>query len=87
MKRSFCLLRCLSALLPFGMLFCQVHARALEDPIADRISRMSLREKVGQLFMIRPDALEGRFGPDDLENNSITGTTQVTDEMRERYAA
>ena len=47
---------------------------------------MTLREKVGQLFVIRPDALEGRFGPAELEDNSIVGTTQVTDEMRNVYA-
>ena len=46
---------------------------------------MTLREKVGQLFMVRPDALEERFSTAELEDNSITGTTQVSDEMREKY--
>ena len=59
---------------------------AEEDAIARRIRSMTLREKVGQLFIVRPDALEGRFSPDDLENNNITGTTAVTAEMRDRYA-
>ena len=36
--------------------------------------------------MIRPDALEGRFAPAELEDNSITGTTGVTEEMRKKYA-
>lgn len=61
-------------------------AMAEEDDIAGRVAAMSLREKVGQLFVIRPDALEGRFGPAELEDNGVTGATEVTDEMRETYA-
>ncbi len=71
--------------LPLTMLFLPFSALGEEDPIALRIKGMDLREKVGQLFVIRPDALEGRFGPAELEDNSITGTTKVTDEMRETY--
>lgn len=58
---------------------------AEEDAIMTEISRMTLREKVGQLFMVRPDALEERFSTAELEDNSITGTTRVSDEMREKY--
>ena len=61
--------------------------RAEEDPILEKMAGMTLREKVGQLFMIRPDALEGRFGPAELEDNSIVGSTEVTEEMRAVYAA
>ncbi len=61
-------------------------AAAEEDMMMQKMKTMTLREKVGQLFMIRPDALEGRFGPAELEDNSITGTTRVSDEMRETYA-
>ena len=61
-------------------------AAAEEDVIMQKIETMTLREKVGQLFMVRPDALEGRFGPAELEDNSITGTTRVSDEMLEKYA-
>ena len=73
-------------LLIFGILFFQISASGEDDPIALRIRQMTLREKVGQLFVIRPDALEMRFGPAELEDNSITGTTKVTDEMRSRYS-
>ena len=83
--RSFSFRRCQSALLAFGFLFCQAHASAGEDPVAAIMSRMTLREKIGQLFMIRPDALEGRFSPAELEDNGITGTTSVTEEMRIKY--
>lgn len=50
-----------------------------------QISGMTLREKVGQLFMLRPDALERRFSPDELDNLGIEGTTAVNDEMRRTY--
>ena len=73
-----------AALLPVCVLMSG--ASAEEDPILARISNMSLREKVGQLFMIRPDALEGRFSKAELEDNSIIGTTLVTDEMRQTYS-
>ena len=75
-----------AVLLSIGLWCAGSAALAEEDPIAQRIAAMSLREKVGQMFVIRPDALEGRFGPAELEDNSITGTTKVTDEMREVYA-
>ncbi len=85
MKNDSFLLKSTAALLSLGLLFTPA-ARAEEDPIAAQLAGMSLREKVGQLFMIRPDALEGRFGPAELEDNSIIGTTKVTDEMRQVYA-
>ena len=80
-KTSLC--RSAAALLA-ALLICP--AAAEEDVIMKKIETMTLREKVGQLFMIRPDALEGRFGPAELEDNSITGTTRVSDEMQEKYA-
>lgn len=74
-----------AALLSVGLLLTPA-ACAEDDPVALKIQSMTLREKVGQLFMIRPDALEGRFGPAELEDNSIIGTTQVSQEMQEKYA-
>lgn len=85
MKHFGFLRRPAAALLSLGMLILPA-ARAEEDAIMRQMKGMSLREKVGQLFMIRPDALEGRFGPAELEDNSIVGTTKVSDEMRAVYA-
>ena len=68
--------KCFSAVLSLGMIL--LSEAGAEDPAAVLAGGMTLREKVGQLFMIRPDALEGRFGPAELEDNSITGTTEVT---------
>ncbi|MBQ9211718.1 MAG: glycoside hydrolase [Clostridia bacterium] len=78
MKRTFALLSALGLMIS--------SAAAEEDGIMAKMEKMTLREKVGQLFMIRPDSLEERFGPAELEDNNRTGTTRVTDEMRERYA-
>ena len=60
-------------------------AIAEEDGIMQKIQNMSLREKVGQLFMIRPEALEGRYSPAELEDNSLPGSTSVSDDMKEKY--
>ena len=70
---AICFFRCLPA------------AAGNEETIRKEISQMTLREKVGQLFVIRPDALEGRFSAAELEDNKILGTVAVTDEMRELY--
>ena len=74
-----------AALLSMGLLVTPV-AGAEGDPVVRQMQSMTLREKVGQLFMIRPDALEGRFGPAELEDNSIIGTTRVSEEMKQTYA-
>ena len=81
LKRKY---RGLAAMLSLCMLLCP-GATAEENEMMTEISRMTLREKVGQLFMVRPDALEERFSPAELGDNSITGTTEVTDPMREIY--
>lgn len=81
LKRKY---RGLAAMLSLCMLLCP-GATAEENEMMTEISRMTLREKVGQLFMVRPDALEERFSPAELGDNSITGTTEVTDSMREIY--
>lgn len=84
MKKHFGFMRAAAALA--AMCLLAGGGAIAEEDIMEQIRGMSLREKVGQMFMIRPDALEGRFGPAELEDNSILGTTRVSDEMRERYA-
>lgn len=51
------------------------------DPTRDILSRMSLREKVGQLFLVRPDALVSEQKPEDINNSKSVGVTALTDEM------
>ncbi|MBQ9300892.1 MAG: hypothetical protein IJ214_10310, partial [Clostridia bacterium] len=84
-KLSTLLQKPMAALLSMGLLLVP-SALAEDDPVARQMKDMTLRQKVGQLFMIRPDALEGRFGPAELEDNSIVGTTRVSDEMCSVYA-
>ena len=57
-----------------------------EEDIQKEISQMTLREKIGQLFFVRPDALEGRFSAAELEDNGILGTVEVTEDMRAFYS-
>lgn len=73
-----------AVLMSLCMLLCQ-GAMTEEDEVMKQISQMTLREKVGQLFMIRPDAMEKRSEAAKLEDSSAVGTTRVTDEMRELY--
>ena len=47
------------------------------------INAMTLREKVGQLFMIRPEHLTSLVSADYLHNNRTSWDTALTDEMRE----
>lgn len=42
-------------------------AAARTDPVEERLSAMSLREKVGQLFVVRLEALNTGFGVDSTE--------------------
>ena len=68
----------LSAALIALLTSCSGNARKSQvdpDAIEAQLKSMTLREKVGQLFMIRPDVLEERFSTAELEDNSITGST------------
>lgn len=55
------------------------------NSIQKKIDKMTLEEKVGMLFIIRPDALDFSLTADDLANNSIQGSIAVTDTMKENY--
>ncbi len=83
MKKHY-LIRFLTLVTALALMIPATHAG--EEDVMEQIAKMTLKEKVGQLFMIRPDALEGRFSPAELEDNSILGTIAVTDEMRAVYA-
>ena len=60
-----------------GGMLPAVTAGATSDAVETRLASMTLREKVGQLFVVRPEAL-------DFEKTS--GGTQLTDAMREHLA-
>ena len=75
----------MQCILTICMIRCVRAAAWNEKDIRKEISQMTLREKIGQLFVIRPDALEGRFSAAELEDNNILGAIAVTDEMRAVY--
>lgn len=66
-------------------MFLSSTALAQEDAIAMQLKTMTLREKVGQLFCIRPDALDGTFSNADLNDHSAAGVTALSQRMRDTY--
>lgn len=51
------------------------------DAIADLVSSMTLREKVGQLFVIRPDSLDLSLTQEQINDAKSGGVTALTPEM------
>ena len=52
-----------------------------EQIIADRLAGMTLREKVGQLFFVRPDSLDPAQTQEQINDANTDGATALTDEM------
>ena len=52
-----------------------------EQIIADRLAGMTLREKVGQLFFVRPDALDPAQTQEQINDANTDGATALTDAM------
>lgn len=53
------------------------------DAAQQLLSEMTLREKVGQLFIIRPDSLDLSLSQEQINDASATGVTKLTDAMRQ----
>lgn len=49
------------------------------------ISQMTLEEKIGQLFVIRPESLDPQFTTKEAHENYTKGTTKVTSKIEENY--
>lgn len=54
-----------------------------EDTVRSLLNRMTLREKVGQLFLIRPDALEPALSSEQVMSSGAKGVTELSSSMRE----
>lgn len=52
------------------------------DPVAALLQQMTLREKVGQLFMIRPDSLDLALPQEQINDEHADGVTALSDAMR-----
>lgn len=50
------------------------------------LEQMTLREKVGQLFFVRPDALDPTQTPEQIEDPDAAGVTALTPSMEEMLA-
>ena len=50
---------------------------------AETLKSMTLAQKVGQLFVIRPDALDTSINSDDINNDKVPGVKSVNDIMSE----
>lgn len=53
------------------------------DPLEALLDRMTLREKVGQLFIVRPDALDPSLSAEQIDDSSAPGVTALSDAMVE----
>lgn len=53
------------------------------DPLEALLDRMTLREKVGQLFIVRPDALDPSLSAEQIDDSSAPGVTALSDAMAE----
>lgn len=49
------------------------------------IDSLTLEEKVGQLFVIRPDSIDPDLTPQDIEKNFASGVTSVSEKMIGEY--
>lgn len=56
------------------------------DPAEQWLARLSLREMIGQLFIIRPDGLDLRLSRDQLEDVTAAGVTQLSPQLRQTLA-
>lgn len=53
-----------------------------KDPLSEIIAAMPLREKVGQLFLVRPDALDFTLPQDQINDAKANGATALTADMK-----
>ena len=56
------------------------------DPMQQLMDSMTLEQKVGQLFLVRPDALDVSQTQDQINDAKADGVTELTDAMRQTLA-
>lgn len=56
------------------------------DGVQAMVEAMTLRQKVGQLFMVRPDALDPTLSQEEIDDENADGVTCLTDAMRQTLA-
>ena len=53
------------------------------DPVQQLLEEMTLEQKVGQLFLVRPDSLDLSQTQDQINDAKADGVTELTDAMRD----
>lgn len=53
------------------------------DSVEVLLQQMTLRQKVGQLFMVRPDALDPSLPQEEIDDETAEGVCRMTDAMRQ----
>ena len=56
---------------------------ASQDSVEQLLQKMTLREKVGQLFIVRPDALDPTLSQQQIDDEDGEGVTHLSDVMRQ----
>ena len=56
------------------------------DPVQQLLEEMTLEQKVGQLFLVRPDSLDLSQTQDQINDAKADGVTDLTDAMRQTLA-
>ena len=57
------------------------------DPVQQLLEEMTLEQKVGQLFLVRPDSLDLSQTQDQINDAKADGVTELTDAMRQTLAS
>ena len=56
------------------------------DPVQQLLEEMTLEQKVGQFFLVRPDSLDLSQTQDQINDAKADGVTELTDAMRQTLA-
>ncbi len=56
------------------------------DPVQQLLDSMTLEQKVGQLFLVRPDSLDVSQTQEQINDAKADGVTELTDDMRQMLA-
>lgn len=58
-------------------------ASSAQESVEQLLQKMTLREKVGQLFIVRPDALDPTLSQQQIDDEAGEGVTHLSDVMRQ----
>ncbi|MGN0708075.1 MAG: glycoside hydrolase family 3 protein [Faecalibacterium sp.] len=65
-----------------GLAACAKSAAEAEPSVQEIVAGMTLRQKIGQLFIVRPDALDFTQTQEQIDDAKEKGVLELTEEMR-----